>query len=354
MAVHGSGFAVDVESGLQNFDDAASLRLDPLKLQPLILASGQWGERSMQLLKSDLERFQQGLSGRFNDESLIRDFGNWVRKIRIDRTEIPRSTEYAEWIDRFANSNLKKRKASENVVRKSVVRTPAIAEFVSLFSSCKKELQRARSDDSIEKGDEFTLVSTGDVFTANERLPSGENGEIFGTSIPAMLIKTAFSRSEFCLELAALTALKGLGGRIPVLYEVDDAVGRMMVMRRVGKTDWPLNNDPVRPSNEHLAQVIEIVRDLHEAGLVHGDLHEGNIRMDAEHVYLIDFGMVRPIYTRGADSLKTRRTDMMRLTEFVITTSAPGGLEMLADMDVLGDDDRPDYEKWIAHFRSSL
>ena len=43
---------------------------------------------------------------------------------------------------------------------------------------------------------------------------------------------------------------------------------------------------------------------------------------------------------------------MLALADLIITPSAPGGLEMAADMHALLNDERPDYEKWIAHFRS--
>ena len=212
----------------------------------------------------------------------------------------------------------------------------------------------SESEDEINIQDEFLLVATDQVITVVDEIGEGRNSNVFLTDDPNIIIKRALEHSDFCYEFAALTVLRGLGGRIPELYKVEDPANRMMVMRRVGDTDWPTEDDPDRPSNKYLAQVIELVRDLHDAGFVHGDLHEGNVRMDEDRVYLIDFGMLKPIHTTGGDALDSRRADMLMLTEYVITSHAPRGFERLADMEVLTDDERPNYEKWIDFFRSAV
>ena len=323
-------------------------------MKSLYRPSGELDERSMRLVKSDLEEFYKVFQRRFENEALIWDFGVWARKIRIDRLDMLAPIEYAEWINRFTERNIQKMRTIIEPTRRSMMATRVVSEFMPLLSHCNMELQRARSDVEFTIGAEFTLAASDEILRVLERIDGGGGGDIFSTDIPTMLIKRSFTRSDFCTELSVLTVLKGLGGRVPEIFEIDNPIGRMMVMHRVGKRDWPESPDPQRPSNEHLAQVIEIMRDLHDAGFAHKDLIERNIRMDDQRVYLIDFGGVKPIYIGGTDVDQARRQDMLTLAELIITPSAPGQLEMLADMHALLNDERPDYEKWITHFRSLL
>ena len=129
VTIHAAGFVVGMVSSLGNFNSDAYLRLDPMRMEPLVLESGQLGERSLREVKSDLQYFHKGLVTRFNNKTLVREFGNWIRKIRIDRTAIPSPSEYTEWIARFGKVNPRKRKVSgapEPKVREVMMRTPAV------------------------------------------------------------------------------------------------------------------------------------------------------------------------------------------------------------------------------------
>ncbi len=61
-----------------------------------------------------------------------------------------------------------------------------------------------------------------------------------------------------------------------------------------GRADLPVNFDLASFRND----LVDFVQKIHEAGIYHRDLHEGNIMIDKEtgEIYVIDFGAASEFY----------------------------------------------------------
>jgi predicted Ser/Thr protein kinase len=351
-ALHQRGFVVGCTGDLAPFEEGGVLRLDPARVDPIYLSSGELDLLAVKRVKNELEMFHTAISEVFAFASLVRDFGNWIRRIRVDSRQLPQMAEYRVWIDQFARTMAdRKRKEPEPSPSPPVVRdSPIIREFKREMNACMQTFNSLGWEKCVKTSDQLVIESVGEI-TVRE-ITKGDGGDIWSTSNPNILLKVSKSYRDFCKERSILSVLNGLNGRVPDLYTVIDPKCHMMVMHKVGTKNWPGPLDSERPTNNQVADLIETLRDLHDAGFLHGDLYPRNARIDTEHAYLIDFEMSSLIPESGASVDASRRSDMMRLVGYVFTLNVPRGLEMYADMDVLGDDDRPDYEKWITSYRS--
>ena len=159
------------------------------------------------------------------------------------------------------------------------------------------------------------------------------------------------SNSDFCNEIAALSALNGMSS-IPILFEQTaggpkSCISRRIVMSKLGNADWDnVAEDPDFMFYHRFARLFDVLKDLHGKGFAHNDIKGDNIRVhhyDPKMVALIDFGLAEPHRGSVVGDMKNlvplvdatrRRTDWFK--QFSVEMAQEGV---------------PDYDKWIKFFK---
>ena len=117
-------------------------------------------------------------------------------------------------------------------------------------------------------------------------------------SLDALLIK---NRSETEAKILAELRLRGLN--VPALYYVDVSRG-LIIMEFI---EGLLLRDLIRLNSESISKYLEdlgeLVANIHDAGVVHGDITTSNVIVRNGEVYLIDFGLAK--YSRRLENLAT-------------------------------------------------
>ena len=217
---------------------------------------------------------------------------------------------------------------------------------------------------------------------------SGDYGVVYELDSEPRALMKVYSEDRIedpqvlCSEKSMLTVLDGFYGLAPRIFEITGGVHeackiKSFVMEYVGDENISIEDDLWRRGEpvfySLVARMIEILRDLHEMGFIHADAHVGNWKLesldDIEHgLKLIDFGLSRPYvdplgrhlvdeeHPSMLDRETSRREDMKKLASEI--KSAPGPMnvpvliEFAEEMESLGREERPNYEKWIPLFRS--
>jgi hypothetical protein len=163
---------------------------------------------------------------------------------------------------------------------------------------------------------EPAVIGWASAHAAVPRLIAADSGRMLLRDIPGddlygagPEVRAAIARDHHQLQLASLTALDSLAA-----VGVPDRRGE-----RLG--DWleVLHNPLVRPARQHIAQALAC--GLPEA-LVHGDLHPGNVRGDADHRTVLDWGDC---------SLGHPAFDILRLTDGLDESEAQPLLDAWAE-----------------------
>jgi tRNA A-37 threonylcarbamoyl transferase component Bud32 len=141
-------------------------------------------------------------------------------------------------------------------------------------------------------------------------------------------------------------------------------------MESMGSHDINIRDDlwstDRREFYQMVARVIEIIEEIHDLGILHGDLHIDNIKIgnvnDVESTLsLIDFGLSRPYVDETGHHLTepadlSRREDMKRFaSEFSDLAGRQTDIVIgfREEMNCLAREERPNYRKWIQTFRSA-
>jgi serine/threonine protein kinase len=184
-----------------------------------------------------------------------------------------------------------------------------------------------------------------------------------------LVVKVGYLADDFCDEKAALAVLDGLDCFAPKTFPVIAGVpprclSRTIVMDRISGSTW-LEAVTAFDSDFYVrfSRIISAVRALHEKGFLHSDLKPSNIivrREDPSFVKLIDFGLASPYLDASTGKhrpLLSRKDDMVGLVSLVLKTNEimPAWFqEFKDDIAVLGQQERPNYEKWISFFTSEI
>jgi serine/threonine protein kinase len=196
------------------------------------------------------------------------------------------------------------------------------------------------------------VLGRGPVEFSDEVLGDGKEGISVRSLDGDLVLKLSTTGGPLCIEQAALKSLNGLEGFFPNVYSIleppeKDCERFTMVMDLVGDIDW--KEFPHKANREFFiraAKLIEAVKLLHDTGLRHGDLHQGNIRIESKDptkVYLIDFG------SSGDDTVSTRKKDMVRVAralKVILGENSDFEKEMLE----LTKSETPRYDYWILYF----
>jgi tRNA A-37 threonylcarbamoyl transferase component Bud32 len=358
--------------------------------------SGLLDSRHVGGLKMDLERLQETIEtliGRGDVyEALVLD---------IDRSSLilGRPFRFGKWIDILRAIGVGEEPEFERAPRGHIA--VADTETVALFTAINGDCLTMIPEDlpSCLKADgcacppvsefEAAGLQTAKVMNPDSRRGdfSGEYGAVFKlTSKPRAVMKIySDDRLEepqvLCSEKSMLMALDGLNGLAPRIFEITNGVHeackiKSFVMEHVGNDDIIIEEDLWRKDepvfHRIVARMLEILRDLHELGFIHADAHVNNWKLDNEEdieggLKLIDFGLSRPYvdaegrhlvdndHASMLDRETSRREDMKKIAEEVKSAAVKGSAlvaEFVEEMETLGREERPNYEKWIALFRS--
>jgi serine/threonine protein kinase len=172
-------------------------------------------------------------------------------------------------------------------------------------------------------GKEISIVSFSAAF-------KGSGSEIFRSSDKKILFKTIDRyKSIFdglTREKAVLSALDSMKGQTSRTYQIEtdlafkDCADRSIIFDAVGDlSGLGLLTLRLKISEVEVARVgarmIELIRDVHSFGIVHGDVHPGNFVFDstkdlAETVKIIDFGRAIP-FINPESKLHVKQNDIL-------------------------------------------
>ena len=211
--------------------------------------------------------------------------------------------------------------------------------------------------------------------TAPEGDFHGAYGMVFKIASQRALMKIYFSTDDentLCSEKSMLQVLDGFNGLAPRIFTIVDGVHdackmKSFVMEMMGDDGIYILEDVWDTDKPEfytfVARVLEIIQSLHDVGILHGDLQLDNMKIgdlsDVEgSVSLIDFGLSTPYVDENGNHLlneeASRRADMQRFAmEFSEVLSGQTSLikDFRQEMELLGREERPNYQKWIRLFR---
>ena len=225
----------------------------------------------------------------------------------------------------------------------------------------------------------FSVAEHGLVRVENPTAPEGDfhgkYGFVFKIASQRAVMKVYIStddRNTLCSEKSMLQVLRGFNGLSPRVFGIVDGVHdackmKSFVMEMMGDDDIDILNDvwdSEKPEfYKFVARVLEILESLHDVGILHGDLHVDNMKIGdlsdiGGSVSLIDFGLSTPYVDENGNHLlneeASRREDMQRFAmEFSEVLSGQTSLikDFRQEMELLGREERPNYQKWIRLFR---
>jgi tRNA A-37 threonylcarbamoyl transferase component Bud32 len=213
----------------------------------------------------------------------------------------------------------------------------------------------------------------------------GTMGEIFRSDDGRHLLKRMYCRGDrcddtlesTCREKAILAALNGLGSRVPRILSSlsDERLDKISIlMESVGDCEMRSLQTSLSSSElfRSVARVLEIVMHMHAVGIVHRDIHFGNLMFSdpdrvVETMKLIDFGFAiptvdqnnRPGFMRHLDELNPRQIDLQKIANGIerLVVDAPVFVSSTVDAfraatSHMGLFDKFDYQKWISEFRT--
>ena len=202
-------------------------------------------------------------------------------------------------------------------------------------------------------------LENGVTVEVGNQVGSGGYATVYSTNSTDLIVKVSQERN-LCSEIAALTLLDG-SSIAPRIMRFDKGLSpycqiRMIVMHKVGEIDWEQSYSPffgqappiITDTYHRIATLIRIIKQLHEKGFVHRDIHDENVRLsqiDPRAVWLIDFGKVR-ILTE-TDRLK----DLQAVAKLV-----PVGISCIDKFKAIVNDPNymfnasHEYDRWIDHF----
>lgn len=165
---------------------------------------------------------------------------------------------------------------------------------------------------------------------------------------------------SLCQEKAAYRILNGMHGTIPILHKTNglssNCEKRVLVMSRLGDADWnQVANKIDGTLFRRMAKLLEIIRNLHDMGILHYDIKGDNVRVDSndpESVFLIDFGnSISYVDENGkVNSQLSARDDLDMLISMWAKSVANKSwfIKLNREIRCLGKTDRFNYEKWIS------
>ncbi len=203
-------------------------------------------------------------------------------------------------------------------------------------------------------------LADGRSVTVGNKIDESESDYTFAIdSHPLVLKLLRTGIKDNCRERAAFEVLDGLDGFVPKRFEItgglsDGCKQRVMVLERKGSSSWTTVVKKFDKSfNLRFAKLIEAVRELHNRGFVHMVIRRPSVLVDSgnpDTVALIGLHEMRPFGENYS-----RKDDMQRLAlmvEIIDGPKPPWFKQFENEMFALGEKERPDYEKWIAFFRS--
>jgi hypothetical protein len=176
-----------------------------------------------------------------------------------------------------------------------------------------------------------------------------------------LIVKVATGYPDVCREHTLLSMMNGFNGIAPFLLRISGGLhplckARTIAMIPPGGEPWPSDQMSAPELFGRLARLLEVIKTIHEYGLVHQRITESNLRIkhgDINFIGLMDWSQAEFFIGRSKGRpLKKfpRKIDMLAFVE-IVKRAGVDAEELQREVEGLGATDRPDYEIWIRKFR---
>ena len=225
-------------------------------------------------------------------------------------------------------------------------REGVLSDFEVALGICLRESVQGESICPTPK--KLEVSGRGEVFLRSE-IGHGSHSVVYSTDHEDLVVKVSMGVS-FCREIATLLFLDGSIQQVPRIHPISSGVStacmwKTLVMDRMGDADWASASH----SWCRFGHLLKVVKNVHVAGIVHGDLHTKNIRIernDPTYVGLIDWDRAEPLGN------KNRNLDIYRLVHS-IAFNGDGTKEWFVEFRNDFMLHPPLYDKWIAYFTNN-
>lgn len=235
--------------------------------------------------------------------------------------------------------------------------------------TCKRDhYSRMGSDASTKCIGREIHIDGSEAYHLGKSIGSGSFGTTHFTQEPTnFVIKLAVEKEDgiasMCDEKASYRYLEGLNGAVPTLHKIDsispECEKRVLVMSRLGDANWDQVSRKIDGwLYRRMARLLEIIRDLHDLGMLHFDIKGDNIRVNIDNpddVFLIDFGNSMSYVDENGkvNALFSGKHDLEMLIDMLKRTPVKDKAwfkELKREVACLERTERFNYEKWTKCF----